>query len=219
MLANVARRVLLVGAVLAISVAFTSIHATTAKAGAWDAPGGTCEPSDPPIPHPGLPEFFEYKCVCRTVSGVVRCNWELVAKSGGSSPRATGYAYSSSTYGCLFAVNVLQSQNAGGLTNAGAGQVIGENYPCDHASLKSQPAGEYRSQAVLEYFGGGAWHACTALGYRYNQVTGWGVTDGSNMGGVPDCGNATYRMSNTVGIYEGGAWRGGTLWAPSVFMN
>jgi hypothetical protein len=96
---------------------------------------------------------------------------------------------------------------------------LGENYPCDLHSKKYQPADEYRVQAVLEFWNGSAWVASTPLGYSYNSSTAHGITEGWDMGAVPDSGNGTYRLSNTVAWWEGGAWRGGTRWAPQLFMN
>lgn len=163
----------------------------------------------------------EWICQCKELRNgniiTIQCRWELGAKRGGSTSRQ--YAYSSSTYGCLLAVNVLVSDYYGASTNLGAGEAVDENYPCDGLSLKTQPAGEIRDQAVLEYYSGGAWHRCTPLGYRYNPSASWLVTNAFNMGLVPDCPAATYRLSNTVGAYDGGAWRGGTQWAPELWMQ
>ena len=173
------------------------------------------------VPYGPMPEYFEWKCFCYQVfdEGTIDwvCDWELVRKQPGSTVR--GFVYSSPTYGCLYAINVVISDYYGAYSNAGVGQGRAEYYPCNRARPKPQPPGQLRSQAVFEYYAGGSWRPCTALGYSYNGITTNGVTDYFNMGRIPDCGSWTYRLSNTIGIYEGGAWRGGTLWAPNIVMN
>ena len=173
------------------------------------------------IPYPPLPEFFEWKCFCYQVfqEGQIEwvCEWELVRKEPGAASR--GWVFSSPTFGCLFAINTVVSDYFGALSNAGVGQGLAESYPCNHAKPNPQPPGQLRSQAVFEYYASSSWHPCTALGYSYSGITTNSVTDFFNMGSTPDCGAKTYRLSNTIGIWEGGAWRGGTLWAPNIFMN
>jgi hypothetical protein len=169
-----------------------------------------------PHPVPGV----VWRCLCPAgATSDDQCHWMYTLDFDNEGVQSRGYALSSSTYGCLYTSNVLVSQYVGGPTNAGAASGIGEYYPCDHDNPKPQPAGEYRMQAVLERWNGSSWVAVTPLGYHYNASTSIGTGDYYNMGGAPDGGNGTYRMSATMGIYEGGAWRGGTRWAPQIFMN
>jgi hypothetical protein len=194
-----------------------------AAASIYDAPPDSeCyHPAYPTIPDRAHPvPGVVWRCICRGPSDD-DCRWELRNENPAQGARSEGYVYTSSTYGCLYSINVLVSQYFGGPTNAGAGAGLGEYYPCDLRQPKRLSAGYYRDQAVLEYYNPstGRWYACTPLGYQYNSFYTSEIGNFRDMFSVPDCGNFSYRLSNTVHFYLGGAWRGGTIWAPSLYMN
>ena len=173
------------------------------------------------VPYPPMPEFFEWKCFCYQVLR----RWKhpvgvrVGARSQGEGEPEPGVGLLErhvrlSVRDQLGDLRLLRSPDER-RDGPGARRVL----PLNHAQPRPQPPGQLRSHAVFEYYAGTSWYPCTPLGYSYNTVTTNGVSDFFNMGSVPDCGSWTYRLSNTIGIWEGNAWRGGTLWAPNIFMN
>lgn len=201
------------------SLMYVAVPASADGGGAGFWPPDGCWPPGATMPVPGHPDLV-FVCTCPDSPAIkANCFWSLRLKIASQGVTASAYVYSSSTYGCLSAWSAIASQAYGASTNIGMGGGLGENYPCDLHSRKSQPAGEYRTQTVFEFWTGSLWDPTTPLGYSYNTSTARGVLDWWDMGAVPDHGIGTYRTSVTIGMYEGGAWRGGTMWAPQIYMN
>lgn len=215
------RRVLAVAIFISASVVWSVAPATTLAAGSLDPPPDSlCGLNDEGSKAPHPVDGVHWECICHEPkTSDDDCWWEVRNDNAAQGSRSFAVVYSSSTYGCLNVSAVLVSQYFGGPTNSGVGSGFGETYSCDQRGNKYQPAGEYRLQAVLERWNGSVWVPETPLGYHYNASTTLGTSDGYDMGGVPDGGNGTYRLSSTFAWWEGGAWRGGTLWAPQLYMN
>jgi hypothetical protein len=151
-----------------------------------------------------------YLCVYDEVYGGPR--WVLMS---GGQRGASGFPYRSSTYGCL-----QLSVGLSGLNGSGA-DAIGRTYrwPCSPIRDRvTQPAGELRSRVVVQRYGGAGWSTCRDSGYRYNTSTAFGWVAGIGMGGGADCGTGSYRAVGYSSYFQGGLWRGGTLYTPLLWL-
>jgi hypothetical protein len=152
----------------------------------------------------------KYLCVYDEVYGGSR--WELLSNGQRGSAATT---YRSSTYGCL-----LQAVGLSGASGGGADAVSRTyRWPCTTIRDRIvQPPGEIRSRIVLQRFGGSGWTSCRDSGYAYNTSTSFGWLAGIDMGASADCGSGSYRAIGFGSFYQGGLWRGGSLYAPSLWL-
>jgi len=152
----------------------------------------------------------KYLCVYDEAYGGSR--WELLpSRQRGSD----GTTYRSSSYGCLF-----QTVGLSGLSGGGA-DAASRTYRWPCATIRDrivQPPGEIRSRIVIQRFGGAGWTSCRDSGYAYNTSTSFGWLAGIDMGGSADCGSGSYRAVGFGAFYQGGLWRGGSLYTPSLWL-
>lgn len=95
-----------------------------------------------------------------------------------------------------------------GVYALGAGCVTGLNLPNGWAAVR------------LDVFrwNGSAWAVCRSTGWKYgatgsSQWGPWGPGEAYNYGGSAACGAGYYGTQSTALIWDGSAWRGGSLWS------
>lgn len=196
-------RVLLASCLLLLMLAMPM----TAFAAGGPAPAEPCVPGTVwEDPASGV----KYLCVYDEVYGGSR--WELLSNGQRGSAATT---YRSATYGCL-----LQTVGLSGASGGGA-DAVSRTYRWPCATIRDrivQPPGEIRSRIVIQRFGGAGWTSCRDSGYAYNTSTSFGWLAGIDMGTSADCGSGSYRALGFGSFYQGGLWRGGSLYAPSLWL-
>lgn len=196
-------RVLLASCLLLLMLAMPM----TAFAAGGPAPAEPCVPGTVwEDPASGV----KYLCVYDEVYGGSR--WELLSNGQRGSVATT---YRSATYGCL-----LQTVGLSGASGGGA-DAVSRTYRWPCATIRDrivQPPGEIRSRIVIQRFGGAGWTSCRDSGYAYNTSTSFGWLAGIDMGTSADCGSGSYRALGFGSFYQGGLWRGGSLYAPSLWL-
>ena len=194
-------RLLLIAGLLA------AVGAPGVRAGGGPAPGESCVPGTVwEDPASGV----KYLCVYDELYGGTR--WELLSSG---QRGATAWLYRSSSLGCLRGQTGLASAGGGGAA------AIARSYrwPCQRAAERStQPAGELRARTVLQVYDGG-WRTCRDTGYVVNTSAASGWLAGIDMGGAPDCGAGTYRAIGYGSMFQGGAWRTGSVVTPSLALR
>lgn len=133
----------------------------------------------------------------------------------------TGITYSVSGIGTVRNYAILTSDAGGASTNLGASNVSSETYPGVFAGgvWLLQPAGELRARAVIQVWNGSSWGTCRDTGWVYNSSSRDLMDVGYNMGTVPDCAQgASYRVQGYGSMFQGGAWRGASLFTPAVVL-
>ena len=173
-------------------------------AGGGPSPTETCVPG---TIWEDVASGVKYICIYDELYGGTR--WELL--SGGQSGNEA-WTYRSSTLGCAYGMVGLTS-----LGGYGADSLVrAYRWPCrTGADRISQPTGELRTRIVIQRYATG-WSTCRDSGYQYSTTVATGWLAGIDMGSVADCGAGTYRTWGTGAFYQGGAWRGGTLFTPSM---
>lgn len=173
-------------------------------AGAGPAPNETCVPG---TIWEDVSSGVKYICIYDELYGGTR--WEVL--SGGQSGNEA-WTYRSATYGCAYGTVGLTS-----LGGYGADSVVRTyRWPCATVADRiSQPTGELRSRIVIQRYAAG-WSTCRDSGYRYSTTVATGWLAGLDMGSLADCGAGTYRTWGAGAFYQGGAWRGATLFTPSM---
>lgn len=175
-----------------------------ARAGAGPAPNETCVPG---TIWEDQASGVKYICIYDELYGGPR--WELL--SGGQTGNET-WLYRSSSMGCAYATVGLTTLGGYG----GDAIVRGYRWPCQTAAdRRSQPAGEWRTRLVIQRYNGG-WGTCRDTGYVYSTTSANGWLAGLDMGITADCGAGTYRTWGIGAFLEGGAWRGGSIYSPSL---
>lgn len=195
-------------ALVALSLITLTLSATTGvSAAGGPAPGETCVPG---TVWEDTTSGVKYLCIYDEGYGGTR--WELI--SSGQRGRAA-WLYRSSTYGCLYGTAAITS-----IGGSGADAIMRTyRWPClGVADRVSQPAGEIRSRIVIQAYAG-TWSTCRDSGYLYNSTAASGWLAGLDMGVAADCGSGTYRAWGYGSFLQGGAWRGGTLATPSLFLR
>jgi hypothetical protein len=177
---------------------------SAALAGGGPAPNETCVPG---TIWEDVASGVKYICIYDELYGGTR--WEVL--SGGQSGNEA-WTYRSSTYGCAFGMVGLTSRSG-----YGADALIRTyRWPCRTVADRiSQPTGELRSRIVIQRYAAG-WTTCRDSGYRYSTTVATGWLAGLDMGSLADCGAGTYRAWGFGAFYQGGAWRGGTQYSPSM---
>lgn len=173
-------------------------------AGGGPAPNETCVPG---TIWEDTSSGAKYICVYDESYGGTR--WELLP--GGQSGQEA-WTYRSSTYGCSYGTVGLT-----GVGGAGADSVVRTyRWPCrTGADRISQPTGELRARVVIQRYAAG-WTTCRDSGYLYSTTVATGWLAGLDMGSLADCGAGIYRAWGAGAFFQGGAWRGGTLFTPSM---
>jgi len=152
----------------------------------------------------------KYICIYDEAYGGTR--WELL--SGGQSGARAWLSRSSST-GCTLGTVGLTSLGGSGA----AAFVRSYRWPCTTGAYRvTQPVGELRVRVVIQRYNGG-WATCRDSGYVYNGIAASAWTAGLDMGGLADCGGGSYRAWGFGAVYQGGAWRGGSLSTPSLTLR
>lgn len=171
------------------------------------APGETCVPG---TVWEDKTSGVKYLCIYDEGYGGTR--WELI--SSGQRGNAA-WLYRSSTYGCLYGTAAITS-----IGGSGADAIMRTyRWPCQGAADRiTQPVGEIRSRIVIQSYGG-TWSTCRDSGYLYSSSAASGWLAGLDMGTAADCGSGTYRAWGYGSFLQGGAWRGGTLPTPSLFLR
>lgn len=197
-----------------VSLAMLMILAVTAlltpvgvAAGGGPAPTESCVPG---TVWEDTTSGVKYICIYDELYGGTR--WELLSSGQRGDD---GWMYRSSSLGCV-AIAIGLSGSSGGGADA-----IARSYrwPCQRGSDRlTQPAGELRARIVVQVHDG-AWATCRDSGYLYNTSTTSGWLAGLDMGAAADCGSGTYRAVGFGAFLQGGAWRGGTLVSPSLFIR
>jgi hypothetical protein len=175
-------------------------------AAAGPAPGELCVPGTVwEDPASGV----KYLCIYDEAFGGPR--WVLMSAG---QRGASGMAYRSTLNGCLHLVAGLSAVSGGGA------DAVARSYrwPCTSGTRIAQPAGELRSRIVLQRYGGAGWTTCRDSGYVYTPSAAFGWTAGVDMGTTADCGSGSYRALGYGSFYQGGAWRGGSFYAPSAWL-
>ena len=172
--------------------------------------GGAPAPSESCVPGTVWEDTtsgVKFICIYDELYGGPR--WEILS---GDQVGAARWLYRSSTYGCAY--------GSVGLTDAGGagGDAILRAYrwPCrTTADRRAQPAGELRTRVVIQTYNGG-WGTCRDSGYRYSTTSSFGWLAGIDMGYYADCGTGTYRAWGIGAFLEGGLWRGGSIYSPTL---
>ena len=157
-----------------------------------------------------LSSGVKYLCVYDELYGGTR--WELLSSGQTGSSRFT---YRSSINGCSYGIVALSLLSGGG----GNTMVKSYRWPClEFGDRISQPAGELRVRTVLQRYGS-SWTTCRDTGYAYSNTTASTLVGGIDMGAAPDCGAGIYRTWGTGQLFQGGAWRGGSLVTPALTLH
>ena len=173
-----------------------------------------------PVDDPATDEV-EFYCARSLVNGVYVYAWKLRVKNT-SAKVSSAFVAGSTTWGCLTGQAAITSDAAGAASNIGIANVIAQTITgttCDAEQVSNQPTGEIRARATIERLSGGSWGDCVTTGYQYSNVTSYDWHAGFNMGTGPDCGGGlSYRTQADLSVYQGGAWRNGTIYSGSFVM-
>ena len=189
---------------LAFAVVLGLAAPSAALAGGGPAPSETCVPG---TIWEDTATGVQYICIYDELYGGSR--WELL--SNGQTGNE-GWMYRSSSHGCAYgSVGLTKLGGSGALA-----VVRSYRWPCRTTSDRTyQPAGELRARIVIQRYNGG-WGTCRDSGYLYSTTTAAGWLAGIGMGATPDCGTGTYRAWGLGSFYQGGAWRGGGWYTPTM---
>lgn len=193
---------------IALSLFVFTLAAPVAVSGAaGPAPGETCVPG---TVWEDQASGVKYLCIYDEGYGGTR--WELI--SSGQRGNAA-WLYRSSTYGCLYGTAAITA-----IGGSGADAIMRTyRWPCQGAADRvMQPVGEIRSRIVVQTYAG-TWSTCRDSGYLYSSTATNGWLAGLDMGAAADCGSGTYRAWGFGSFLQGGAWRGGSLTTPSLFLR
>ncbi len=171
------------------------------------APGDNCVPG---TVWEDRTSGVKYICVYDELYGGPR--WVLM-RTGQTGSSA--WLYRSSSQGCLFGVVSLSA-----LGGSGA-DVMARSYrwPCGTTyDRTSQPAGELRTRLVIQRYSSSGWGTCRDSGFRYSTAPAAGWLTGIDMGSSPDCGYGPYRAIGYGAMFQGLAWRGSSLYSPSMSL-
>ena len=184
-----------------------AIDPSAVRAGSGPAPGETCVPG---TVWEDTSSGVTYICIYDELYGGTR--WELLSSGQRGDD---GPLYRSSSFGCIAGATGLTS-----VAGAGADMIVRTyRWPCQRASDRmTQPTGELRARVQIQVYDGG-WSTCRDTGYRYSTATAYGWLAGLDMGSAADCGAGTYRAVGLGAFLQGGAWRGGSLVTPSLFLR
>jgi len=186
---------------------FACLMPATALAGSGPAPGESCVPG---TVWEDLTSGVKYICIYDEIYGGTR--WELL-ESGQRG--AHGAVSGSSVYGCLLETVGLSAISGGGADSVARSY----RWPCTRAVDRlAQPPGELRSRIVIQRYTATGWSTCRDSGYAYNSFTAYGWLAGVDMGSAADCGSGSYRAIGTGAFFQGGLWRGGSLYTPYVWL-
>lgn len=153
-----------------------------------------------------------YICIYDELYGGTR--WDILpTKQVGTD----GVLHRTSTYGCLGGIAAIGGY---GGTTGGNMLVRTSAWPCTAMQDDlPQPPGELRVRSVIQRYSSGAWTTCRDTGYQVNTSTAGAWTVGTGMGSYADCGSGSYRTFGFGSMYQGGAWRGGSLVSPALWLR
>lgn len=196
----------LVGTVLLVAVA-AGVGVAPVTAG--NAPGDGCVPG---TIWEDRSSGITYICIYDELYGGTR--WDVLPTKQMSTD---GALHRSSTYGCLGGQVAI-----GGLGGESGGNVFvrASAWPCTAMQdQRMQPIGSLRVRAIIQRYSAGSWTTCRDTGYQLNATAASGWIAGFGMGAYADCGSGSYRTFGLGAMYQGGAWRGGTLVSPSMWLR
>jgi hypothetical protein len=185
------------------------LAATAAPTSAGGAPGDGCVPG---TIWEDRATGITYICIYDELYGGTR--WDILPTK---QAHDEAFLYRSSTLGCV--VGLTATGGYGG-TSGGNVLVRSLRWPCATTQDRlAQPAGELRARAVVQRYSSGAWTTCRDSGYQVNSVATDRWIGGVGMGTYADCGQGQYRTLGFGSMYQGGAWRGGSLLSPSLWLR
>ena len=194
------------------SVGLVLVMALLAPGAVLAAANGPTEPCVPGQIIEDRASGITWICIYDEIYGGPR--WDILPKPDQVSSSA--YTARSVSYGCVYGTVGLTDVSGGG------GDILVRSFrwPCSRPADRSiQPAGEVRVRTILQRWSSSTWTTCRDTGYQYNTSNTWTFIGGVSMGAAPDCGVGTYRTWGFGHVYQGAAWRGGSLYSPSLWID
>ena len=188
---------------MAVAILAAGTFGAVPVAAAGPAPGEACVAG---TVWTDLESGVKWLCIYDELYGGTR--WELLSTF--LQVWSQGWLSRSMATGCTLGTVAMTA-----LGGSGADAFVRSyRWPCATTHDRvTQPPGDLRVRTTIQHYNG-SWITCRDTGYAYNTVSSFGWRVGVSMGTAPDCGTGYYRSWGYASVFEGGAWRGGTIFTP-----